>query len=55
MRPPALPLAYLFVGPDDPDRQAYIKELLPVAKKHKGVVNFVWIDAGEICRACQRA
>ncbi|CUA70245.1 prolyl 4-hydroxylase, beta polypeptide [Rhizoctonia solani] len=40
-----LPLAYLFIDPTQPDREAKIAEFTPVAKKFKGKVNFVWIDA----------
>jgi protein disulfide-isomerase A1 len=40
-----LPLAYLFLDPEDPKKDEYINELMPIAKEHKGAVNFVWIDA----------
>ncbi|CAE6506462.1 unnamed protein product [Rhizoctonia solani] len=40
-----LPLAYLFLDPTQSDREAKIAEFAPVAKKFKGKVNFVWIDA----------
>ncbi|KAF8332868.1 thioredoxin-like protein [Cantharellus anzutake] len=40
-----LPLAYIFIEPTDPKREELIKELSPIAKERKGVVNFVWIDA----------
>ena len=40
-----LPLAYLFVDPEDPKKASYLKELTPVAAEYKGKVNFVWIDA----------
>jgi len=40
-----LPLAYLFLDPEDPKREERVKELAPIAKEYKGVVNFVWIDA----------
>lgn len=41
-----LPLAYLFIDPADKDALATtVKELTPIAKKNKGKVNFVWIDA----------
>ncbi|CAE6435792.1 hypothetical protein ACGC1H_000829 [Rhizoctonia solani] len=40
-----LPLAYLFLDPTQSDREAKIAEFTPVAKKFKGKVNFVWIDA----------
>jgi len=40
-----LPLAYLFVDLEDPKRDELVDMLKPFAKKHKGKVNFVWIDA----------
>lgn len=40
-----LPLAYLFVDPTDGDKDALIESYKPLAKKFKGKVNFVWIDA----------
>jgi len=40
-----LPLAYLFVDPQDPKKEEYINELKPIAEEHKGAVSFVWIDA----------
>ncbi|KAG8695053.1 protein disulfide-isomerase precursor [Ceratobasidium sp. 394] len=40
-----LPLAYLFLDPTDSKKDAMIAEITPVAKKFKGKVNFVWIDA----------
>jgi protein disulfide-isomerase A1 len=40
-----LPLAYLFVDPTDSKKDAILAEITPVAKKFKGKVNFVWIDA----------
>lgn len=39
-----LPLAYLFLDEDE-DRKPLQEMLKPIAKKHKGKVNFVWIDA----------
>ena len=39
------PLAYLFVDPSEKKTQDYIDALKPVASKHRGKVNFVWIDA----------
>ena len=39
------PLAYLFVDPNEKKSQDYIDALKPVASKHCGKVNFVWIDA----------
>lgn len=40
-----LPLAYLFLDPTQSDREAKVSEFSAVAKKFKGKVNFVWIDA----------
>jgi protein disulfide-isomerase A1 len=40
-----IPLAYLFIEADNPDRNALTKSLEAVAREHKGKVNFVWIDA----------
>ncbi|KAG6332961.1 hypothetical protein ID866_6135 [Astraeus odoratus] len=40
-----LPLAYLFVDPEDEKSRTYIDALKPVASKYRGKVNFVWIDA----------
>lgn len=39
------PLAYLFVDPADEKKDTYIELVRPIAKKFKGKVNFVWIDA----------
>lgn len=40
-----LPLAYLFVDPTDGTKDALTEAYKPLAKKFKGKVNFVWIDA----------
>jgi len=40
-----LPLAYLFVDPTDGTKDAVVETYKPLAKKFKGKVNFVWIDA----------
>jgi hypothetical protein len=41
-----LPIAYLFVDPEDLSTlEKLVEELTPVAKEHKGAVNFVYIDA----------
>ena len=40
-----IPLAYVFVPSTDPKRAEIVKALEPVAREHKGKVNFVWIDA----------
>jgi len=39
------PLAYLFVDPTSADKDAQIESIVPIAKKYKSKVNFVWIDA----------
>ena len=41
-----LPIAYLFVDPEDPaTRTSLVNDLTPLAKELKGQVNFVYIDA----------
>jgi protein disulfide-isomerase A1 len=40
-----LPLAYLFLDATDETRDEHIAYLRPLAKAHKGKLNFVWIDA----------
>lgn len=40
-----LPLAYLFLDPTDSKKDSIMAEITPIAKKFKGKVNFVWIDA----------
>ncbi|KZT39638.1 protein disulfide isomerase [Sistotremastrum suecicum HHB10207 ss-3] len=40
-----LPLAYLFIVPTDPKREQYIEAIKPLAKKFKGKLSFVSIDA----------
>lgn len=40
-----LPLAYLFIDPAAEDKDTQLNAIKPVASKHKGVINFVWIDA----------
>ncbi|KAJ9118202.1 hypothetical protein QFC22_004107 [Naganishia vaughanmartiniae] len=39
-----LPLAYLFIKPDDSRLQSLVQSIKPVAKANKGKINFVWID-----------
>ena len=39
-----LPLAYLFIKPDDSRLNSLVQAIKPVAKSAKGKVNFVWID-----------
>ncbi|KAK4699422.1 protein disulfide-isomerase A1, partial [Phenoliferia sp. Uapishka_3] len=40
-----IPLAYIFVEATDPKREEIVKAIEPVAREHKGKINFVWIDA----------
>jgi protein disulfide-isomerase A1 len=40
-----VPLAYVFIEANDPNRETLTKSLESVAREHKGKVNFVWIDA----------
>jgi protein disulfide-isomerase A1 len=40
-----LPLAYLFLDPAANNREEHVANLRPLAKAHKGKLNFVWIDA----------
>ncbi|KAG8823434.1 protein disulfide-isomerase precursor [Serendipita sp. 399] len=40
-----LPLAYIFVDPSAEGREAFVESFKPLAKEHKGKINFVWIDA----------
>ncbi|GAA6015474.1 hypothetical protein JCM10207_008607 [Rhodosporidiobolus poonsookiae] len=40
-----IPLAYIFVEASDPKREEIVKAIEPVARDHKGKINFVWIDA----------
>nr|XP_018267457.1 protein disulfide-isomerase domain [Kwoniella dejecticola CBS 10117]OBR89615.1 protein disulfide-isomerase domain [Kwoniella dejecticola CBS 10117] len=41
-----LPIAYLFVDPAEVDtREKLVEEIKPIAREHKGKVNFVYIDA----------
>ncbi|KAG9014090.1 hypothetical protein FRB90_005597 [Tulasnella sp. 427] len=40
-----LPLAYMFIDPYDEKLQEHIDAVKPIAAKHKGKINFVWIDA----------
>jgi len=42
-----LPLAYIFVEATDPNREAVVSAIEPVAREHKGKINFVWIDAAK--------
>jgi protein disulfide-isomerase A1 len=39
-----LPLAYLFIKPDDSRLNSLVQAIKPIAKAAKGKVNFVWID-----------
>ncbi|KAG9227872.1 hypothetical protein CCMSSC00406_0009129 [Pleurotus cornucopiae] len=40
-------LASLFLDPSDPQKEARLEAMRPVARKYKSRVNFVWIDAVE--------
>lgn len=40
-----IPLAYYFTDPDSTTKAAHLESLKPLAKKFKGQLNFVWIDA----------
>ncbi|KAF8760307.1 Disulfide isomerase [Rhizoctonia solani] len=40
-----IPLAYLFLDPTESNKDAKVAEFTSVAKKFKGKINFVWIDA----------
>ena len=39
------PLAYYFTDPESETRASDVEKLKPLAKKYKGKLNFVWIDA----------
>lgn len=42
-----IPLAYIFVPSDDPQRPALVKSIEPIARDYKGKINFVWIDTNK--------
>ncbi|BGP35089.1 protein disulfide-isomerase precursor [Rhodotorula toruloides] len=42
-----IPLAYIFVPANDPKREEIVKAIEPVAREHKGKINFVWIDSNK--------
>jgi len=42
-----IPLAYIFIPSDDANRPALIKAIEPIAREHKGKINFVWIDTNK--------
>lgn len=44
-----IPLAYIFVESTNPERESICKAIEPVAREHKGKLNFVWIDANKVC------
>lgn len=48
-----IPLAYIFIGTDDPNRAALVKSVEPVAREYKGTINFVWIDTNKVRRKQQ--
>lgn len=39
-----IPLGYLFIDPTGEDKDAQLEAIKPIAQKHKGSINFVWID-----------
>lgn len=39
-----LPIAYLFVDPEDSKRETLVESIKPVAQKFKGKINFCWIN-----------
>lgn len=43
-----IPLAYIFVEATDAKREEITKAIEPVAREHKGKINFVWIDAVKV-------
>lgn len=43
-----IPLAYIFIPADDAERPALVKSIEPIAREHKGKVNFVWIDTNKV-------
>lgn len=43
-----LPLAYIFIPSTDSNRAEVVKAVEPVAREHKGKINFVWIDANKV-------
>lgn len=45
-----IPLAYIFVPANDPKREEIVKAIEPVAREHKGKINFVWIDSNKVRR-----
>ena len=42
-----LPLAYMFLDPTDTNLEEHLAYLRPLAKAHKGKLNFVWIDSNK--------
>ncbi|CEQ41766.1 SPOSA6832_03516 [Sporobolomyces salmonicolor] len=42
-----IPLAYIFVESSNPKREQIVKAIEPIAREHKGKINFVWIDANK--------
>lgn len=47
-----IPLAYIFVEATNPKRDEITKAIEPVAREHKGKINFVWIDATKVRCTC---
>ncbi|KDE03239.1 hypothetical protein MVLG_06268 [Microbotryum lychnidis-dioicae p1A1 Lamole] len=42
-----IPLAYIFIPDDHKKRSEITKSIEPIAREHKGKINFVWIDANK--------
>ncbi|BGP57984.1 hypothetical protein JCM8202_001926 [Rhodotorula sphaerocarpa] len=42
-----IPLAYVFVPSNDPKLGEIVEAVKPVAREHKGRINFVWIDSNK--------
>ncbi|SCV73102.1 BQ2448_7027 [Microbotryum intermedium] len=42
-----IPLAYIFIPDDHEKRSEITKAIEPIAREHKGKINFVWIDANK--------
>lgn len=43
-----IPLAYIFVPSNDAKRDEIVDAIKPVAREHKGKLNFVWIDSNKV-------
>lgn len=49
-----IPLAYVFVPSNDPKLGEIVEAVKPVAREHKGRINFVWIDSNKVRPFCVR-